>query len=168
MIQKKKEANLMTYAIFIALFLAIGGVSEPVICEAQQIPDISFEIQVQAGTVEMGRQPVFHIVLSNRGEIPIRVVDFSKRRDLSARCLDIEITARGEKIPYGIIISDPWPVLEDDYLELPSKRSVSFLIDSYVRIYRFEHPGTYEISASFWNFPFWKISSKPSTFTVVQ
>jgi hypothetical protein len=125
-------------------------------------------IRVLNNVVPLGSQPTFVIRIVNRSEAIVKVADLEKRKDLADSLLDIRVKDAAGDIPFRIAISDPGPIMEEDYVVILPHDELSFLVESYQRRYSFEHVGAYEVAGSLKNYPGETLTSKPESFWVVK
>ncbi|MFC1824539.1 hypothetical protein ACFL9T_17675 [Thermodesulfobacteriota bacterium] len=144
------------------------------ICYAQlqkddSVQNVKLAITVLDYNSEKKRQaPIFIITIYNQSPKDQKILDLEKRKDLSHSQLDITISQSGHRVRTYKSFSNPYPITENDYIILSPKAAVSFLIDTYDREYHLSNEGLYQLTAEFWNYPYFKIRSKPIYFRVIR
>jgi hypothetical protein len=125
------------------------------------------ESHVPAGTV-----PKFRLTLTNVTEHACRVLDIERRIDLQHAYFDLVVTKDGEPVRLPRAISDPGPISDADWLQIPRGGTKTFTLTSFPQTYDRLPPGSYEAYVWFWRDPFQShtnaYKSESAKFTVTK
>src|SRR5262245_8199677 len=116
---------------------------------------IRLSLEALTATVKRGDVPAFKLIIRNDGDAPERIIDLSagRRRDLQDTYYDLEVTRGGTFVDMPRMISDPGPVVEEDFLELKPGEEVSYELTSFASGLAWLVPGEYQARVRFWQDP---------------
>jgi hypothetical protein len=116
---------------------------------------ISLSLEPAESTIKKGVPPRFQLTLRNEGRQDERVIDLSngRRRDLQHTYYDLEVTQEGKPVNLPRAISDPGPVMDDDYLLLKPGAMVTFELSRFPFELEWLPRGRYQARVRFWQNP---------------
>jgi hypothetical protein len=105
--------------------------------------------------VKAGTRPQFSVVVTNKSDRSMRVLDVrdGRRNDLQDSYFELFIVDGQKLIDLPIIISDPGPITDADYAVLKPGQRIEVRPLSYKRVAERLPPGTYSAFVLFWQNP---------------
>jgi hypothetical protein len=103
-------------------------------------------------TVRTGARPQFSVAVTNKSSRSIRLLDVrdGRRNDLQNVYFELFIVKDGRVVDLPIVISDPGPILDADYLELKPGERLEVRELSYKRAAERLAAGEYSAFVLFW------------------
>jgi hypothetical protein len=117
---------------------------------------LQFSLETTSPTVKAGEVPKFKLTICNEGDCPERIIDLTSgcRPDLQDSIYDLEVTQGGKEVDVPRIISDPGPIVENDFLELKPGEKVSFELTRFPSMFGMLPVGFYQARVRFWQVPY--------------
>jgi hypothetical protein len=116
-------------------------------------------VEVTLGTstpkVKVGTRPTFYVSIANNDAQPVRVLNArdSRRTDLQEAYFELFVLSEGSIVDVPMLISDPGPISNYDYLTLGSGERLEVRPLSYKRVIERLPPGVYSAFILFWRDP---------------
>ncbi|HET9384034.1 MAG TPA: hypothetical protein VFO67_02725 [Gemmatimonadales bacterium] len=128
----------------------LEGQVSPVKVETCQATDVT--VATATPTVRAGTRPEFSAVVTNRGSRSIRVLDVrnGRRTDLQNVYFELFIVQDGRVVELPIVIADPGPISDADYVVLKPGERLDVRGLSYKRAAERLAAGTYSAFVLFW------------------
>ena len=104
--------------------------------------------------IPFGTVPHFRLTITNVSDHAMRVLDAKRRVDLQHTYYDLVVTKDGKRVDVPRAISDPGPVSDRDWLEIPPGGAKVFLLTDFPQRFDKLPPGVYEACVNFWRDPF--------------
>ena len=104
--------------------------------------------------IHTGSAPHFHLTLTNVSDHVMRVLDAERRVDLQHTYYELIVTKDGKPVHVPTAISDPGPVSDKDWVEIPPGGTKVFLLSDFPERFETLPPGTYEAYVDFWRDPY--------------
>lgn len=134
--------------------------------------EFALALRPVASRIRAGTVPKFRLTLTNITRHACRVLNIERRVDLQHTYFDLIVTQGGKPIQVERVISDPGPVSDGDWLQIPRSTSKTFTLASFPQRYEKLAPGAYEAYVIFWPDPFQSrenaYRSKTARFTVAN
>jgi hypothetical protein len=117
---------------------------------------ICLSLEATSPTVKAGEIPTFRLTIRNEGASPERIIDLTggRRPDLQDSIYDLEVTQGGTAVDIPRVISDPGPIVENDFLELKPGGKVSFELTRFPSMLGMLAAGSYQARVRFWRVPY--------------
>lgn len=117
---------------------------------------IQLSLDAVSDTIKRGESPTFKLTIRNVGDAPERIIDLTgkRRRDLQDTYYYLEVTQAGKLVDVPRIISDPGPVVEQDFVELKPGEQVTFDLTRFPSMFGWLPPGKYQGRVCFRQDPF--------------
>jgi hypothetical protein len=149
----------MVTLVFVSTVLGAAPVSttvqvaSPTVVQACQAIDVT--VATSTPTVMVGRRPQFSVVVANNSTRPVRVLDVrsGRRTDLQDVYFELFVVKNGRVVDLPMVISDPGPISEDDYLELTAGEQMDVRPLSHKRVTEDLPQGEYSAFVLFWRVP---------------
>jgi hypothetical protein len=121
------------------------------VCQAANVAVATSTPMVRAGT-----RPQFSVVVANKSERSMRVLDVrnGRRNDLQDRYFELFILEGRHVIDIPSVISDPGPTADADYAVLKPGERIEVRPLSYTRVAERLPPGKYSAFILFWQNPY--------------
>jgi|SRR4051812_34417539 hypothetical protein len=110
---------------------------------------VPIEPVIRAGTV-----PHFRLTITNVSDHAMRVIDAERRVDLQHTYYKLVVTKDGKPVDIPRAISDPGPVSDKDWAEIPSGGMKNFVLSNFPDQFETLPPGKYEAYVHFWRDPY--------------
>ncbi len=140
---------------FTVLFLALVSCSHvaPVTEHAPATRDLALSLYAVDPVVSAGTALRFRLTLSNVSDHVCRVLDAERREDLKDTYYNLVVTKDGRPVKVPRAISDPGPISDADWLEIPPGGTRTFLLTHFPDQFETLPPGLYEAYVEFWRDP---------------
>jgi hypothetical protein len=112
-------------------------------------------VAISAPVVKAGTRPQFSIVVTNKSDRPMRVLDVrnGRRNDLQDTYFELFIVEGSRVVDLPSVISDPGPISDVDYAVLQPGERFEVRPLSYKRVAERLPPGHYSAFILFWQNP---------------
>lgn len=104
--------------------------------------------------ITAGHAPQFRLTLSNTTDRVQRVLNIAKRIDLQHTYYNVVVAQKGKPISGFRAISDPGPVSETDWIEIPPGTTRTFPLTNFPDAFDQLPSGSYEAFVEFWQNPY--------------
>jgi len=104
--------------------------------------------------IRVGTAPHFRLTITNVSDHVMRVLDAERRVDLQHTYYKLVVTKDGKRVEVPRAISDPGPVSDKDWVEIPPSRSKVFLLTDFPERFEILPPGVYEAYVDFLRDPY--------------
>jgi hypothetical protein len=115
---------------------------------------LALTLDVVQPIILAGTAPRFRLTLHNVSDHPCRILDADRRVDLQHTYYELVVLKDGKPVDVPTIISDPGPVSDADWLEIPPNGAKSFILTNFPQRFETLPPGVYQAYVSFWRDPF--------------
>jgi hypothetical protein len=134
--------------------------------------DLTLSLDAIQPVIPAGTVPRFRLTLTNVSDHTCRVLDAERRGDLKDTYYNLIVTTEGHPVSVPRAISDPGPVSDADWLEIPPGGTRTFVLANFPDQFEALPPGTYEAHVEFWRDPDQSHTtaypSGPAKFTVTK
>jgi hypothetical protein len=146
-------SRLLFLAIVAGLPSMLEGQVSPVTVETCQETDVT--VATPTPTIRAGIRPEFSVAVTNRSSRSIRVLDVrnGRRTDLQNVYFELFIVQDGRVVDLPIVIADPGPISDADYLVLKPGERLDVRGLSYKRAAERLTAGRYAAFVLFWMNP---------------
>lgn len=116
---------------------------------------VTVSLHNETPRVSAGESPRFAATIRNTTGHAVRLLDVrdGKRTDLLVNYFELVATRDGKLVEMPIAISDPGPISDADFFELPAGREVRLAISEYSRELSSLPLGRYDVVLRFWREP---------------
>ena len=156
MAQLSTFGHMMRTFALAALMAALVSCSHvtPVTEHATATRDFALSLDVIQPVIPVGTTPRFRLTLKNVSDHACRILDADRRVDLQHTYYDLVVVKDGKSVEVPTAISDPGPVSDADWLEIPPGAVRTFILTNFPERFETLHPGVYQAYVDFWRDPF--------------
>jgi hypothetical protein len=140
--------------IFAALAVACLAAFASAVEISHGTRDFALALQPIDSRISVGRAPRFRLTLTNISDHACRILNIERRRDLQDTYYDLIVIKNGRSVDVPRIISDPGPISDADWLQVPRGGTKTFTLTNFAHSYDTLPPGAYEAYVRFWRDPF--------------
>lgn len=144
---------MRTLTVLLATLVSCSHVT-PVVERASSAHDLTLSLDAMQPVIPVGTSPRFRFTLTNISDHACRILDADRRVDLQHAYYDLVVTKSGKPVNVPRAISDPGPVSDTDWLELPPGGAKTFLLSKFPDQFETLPPGVYEAYVDFWRDPY--------------
>lgn len=131
--------------------------AEPQVEPARMAPCTGVTVALSADTprVKIGERPRFSATIRNGTSQTVRLLDLreGRRPDLQATYLELFVARGVTAVEVPIVISDPGPLADGDFIDLPPGAAMNVRDVSYKRVLNERPAGEYDAFVLFWRDP---------------
>jgi len=162
---------IRTLTVLLATLVSCSHVT-PVADHASSTRDLALSLDAVQPVIPVGTSPRFRFTLTNVSDHACRILDAEKRVDLQHTYYDLVVSKGGKPVDVPRAISDPGPVSNADWLEIPPGGTKTFVLSKFPNQFEALPPGVYEAYVDFWRDPYQShdtaYKSPMSKFTVTK
>jgi hypothetical protein len=147
----------------VAFLLAIAATVT--MAAERSAPDFAVTLSIVQPRIRVGEMPQFLMKVQALAPL-VRIMKLGERSDLRHNYAPITIKRDGKTIDTPMMISDPGPISDEDYLELKKGEELVFKHDGRPLSLTELAPGTYAAKVSVW--PDWNSEPVSSNFIYFQ
>ena len=139
--------------VFLLAMVSCSRVA-PVSDGASTTHDFSLSLVAVEPILSSGTVPRFRLTLTNISDRACRILNAEKRVDLQHAYYHLVVLKDGKPVDVPMAISDPGPVSDEDWLEVPLGGTKIFNLTDFPEHFETLPPGIYEAYVDFWRDPF--------------
>lgn len=116
--------------------------------------DLSMSLVATEPIFSLGTVPRFRLTFTNISDHTCRILDAERRVDLQHTYFNLVILKEGKPVDVPRAISDPGPVSDSDWLEIPPGRTKTFSLTNFPDRFEALPIGVYVAYIDFWRDPY--------------
>jgi hypothetical protein len=145
--------RVLIVAVLLAALVSCTHVT-PVTERASATDDLVLLLDAIRPVTPLGATPSFRLTIHNVSGHACRILDADRRVDLRYTYYELVITKGGKRVALPSAISDPGPVSDSDWLEIPPGNAKTFIFTDFPERFETLPAGVYEAYVDFWRDPF--------------
>jgi hypothetical protein len=134
--------------------------------------DLSLLLKPVQSPIFKGTSPSFYLKITNISTHSVRLLNTEKRISLEHSYYSVVVTKNGKRVDVPVAISDPGPISDSDWIEIPSGDTKTVLLSKFREQYQYLKPGVYKAYVKFGRDPYQKndttYQSLPTEFVIVK
>ena len=115
--------------------------------------DLALSLDAIEPFIPVHSVPHFRLTLTNVSDHACRILDAERRVDLQHTYYNLVVVKDGEPVDIPRAISDPGPVSDADWLEIPPSGTKAFILTNFPEQFESLTPGVYQAYVDFWRDP---------------